>query len=72
MPGMNGYELAREIRKSGHSAPIIFLTGNAKKDYVIKALQVGAADFIVKPVKADQLLERIGKYLKPKPVEEEE
>ena len=69
MPGMNGYELAREIRKSGHSAPIIFLTGNAKKDYVIKALQVGAADFIVKPVKADQLLERIGKYIKPEPKE---
>ncbi|MCL2099356.1 MAG: response regulator [Oscillospiraceae bacterium] len=70
MPEMNGYELAQKIRASGQSAPIIFLTGNAKKEYVIKAMQAGAADFIIKPVSKDQLLERIGKYIKPGSTEE--
>ena len=65
MPEMDGYELARKIREFGHTAPIIFLTGNAKKDAVLKALQAGAVDFIVKPVTKDELLERIGKYIKP-------
>ena len=65
MPEMDGYELARRVRASGRSAPIIFLTGNSTKEYVIKAMQAGADDFVVKPVSKDQLLKRIGKYIKP-------
>jgi len=68
MPVMDGYELAHRIREAGHTAPIIFLTGNANKDSVIKALKAGAADFIVKPVTKGQLLERIGKYIEPETV----
>lgn len=63
MPGMNGYDLAQLIKISGQTAPIIFLTGNAKKEYVVKAMQVGAADFIVKPINSDQVLEKIKKYI---------
>ena len=65
MPRMDGYELARKIRESGQTAPIIFLTGHAKKDFVVKALHAGGADFIVKPVTKAELLGRIGKYIKP-------
>ena len=72
MPEMDGYELARRVRAAGHTAPIIFLTGNAHKDSVVKALQAGAADFIIKPVTRSQLLERIGKYIKPEIPEDEE
>jgi PleD family two-component response regulator len=64
MPEMDGYELAKEIRKRGHKAPIIFLTGNAEKEYVLKAIQAGAADFVVKPINKEQLLERINKFAK--------
>ena len=71
MPEMDGYELATRIRKSGQTAPILFLTGNANKESVIKALQAGAADFIVKPVTKDQLLERIGRYIQPELEEDE-
>ena len=67
MPAMDGYELARRIRASGQTAPIIFLTGNSTKSSVLQALQAGADDFIVKPVSKDQLLKRIGKYIKAKP-----
>ena len=72
MPEMDGYELAQRIKKAGHTAPIIFLTGNAKKDCVVKALQAGAADFIVKPINKEQLLERIGRYIEPDLPEETE
>lgn len=63
MPVMNGYEIATEIRKKGEKAPIIFLTGNAKKEYVLKAMKAGAVDFIVKPIKKEQVLEKIAKYI---------
>jgi len=63
MPGMNGYELARKIREYGQKAPIIFLTGNSTKEYVLKAIEVGAADFIVKPFNKENVLEKIKKYI---------
>jgi CheY-like chemotaxis protein/HPt (histidine-containing phosphotransfer) domain-containing protein len=62
MPEMNGYELAARIRKTGQKAPIVFLTGNAKKENVIKAVQAGAADFIVKPINKEEILSKIDRY----------
>jgi CheY-like chemotaxis protein len=63
MPYMDGYELAAAIRKSGQKAPIVFLTGNARKENVAKALAAGAADFIVKPINKDVILDKIGRYI---------
>ena len=63
MPVMNGYDLAKKIRKDGHEAPIIFLTNYSAKEYVAKAIQAGASDFIVKPIFKEKLTEKIGKYL---------
>jgi len=63
MPQMNGYELAVKIRERGQTAPIIFLTGNATQDYVLKAIQVGAADFIVKPINKENVLEKIDNHI---------
>lgn len=63
MPMMDGYELAARIRELGHKAPIVFLTGNSTKEYVLKAIQAGAADFIVKPVIHEQVQKKIKKYI---------
>ncbi|MCL1975275.1 MAG: response regulator [Firmicutes bacterium] len=63
MPEMNGYELARNIREQGKQAPIIFLTGNATPEYVNKALQAGAADFIVKPATKKYVIERVNRFI---------
>jgi len=63
MPKMNGYELAGKIRESGQKAPIIFLTGNTSKKNVLKAMALGAADFIVKPVDREHLAYKVNKYL---------
>ena len=63
MPGMNGYELAAKIRAMGQMAPIIYLTGNYSAEYVKKAVEAGAADFITKPINKKYVLERIAKYI---------
>jgi len=63
MPKMNGYELAGKIREGGHEAPIIFLTGNATKRYLMRAIQAGASDFIVKPIDKKNISYKIYKHL---------
>ena len=63
MPKMNGYELAAKIKENGHKAPIIFLTGNVTKGYLMKALQAGASDFIGKPIDKKYLSSKIYKHL---------
>ncbi|MDR2942375.1 MAG: response regulator [Treponema sp.] len=63
MPGMDGYELAAKIKENGSKAPIIFLTGNARKEHLAKAVEAGAVDFIIKPINKDILLDKICKYL---------
>jgi CheY-like chemotaxis protein len=63
MPEMDGYELAHKIRAYRKKAPIIFLTGNATKEYVTKAIKAGAVDFIVKPIDKKYVLERIEKHI---------
>ena len=64
MPEMNGYELAKKIRENGHKAPIIFLTANSSHKHVMKAIEAGAADFIVKPINKTQVTSKIEKVLK--------
>jgi CheY-like chemotaxis protein len=63
MPEMDGYELAAEIKEKDKTAPIIFLTGNSDKESVAKALTVGAADFIIKPISKEQIISRISKFI---------
>jgi CheY-like chemotaxis protein len=63
MPNMNGDDLAKRIKALGHTAPIIFLTANSAKEYVIRAIQAGAVDFIVKPINNEHVLEKIEKYI---------
>jgi CheY-like chemotaxis protein len=63
MPEMNGYELAAQIKKRGEKSPIVFLTGNAKRENVVKAVEAGAADFIVKPINKEEVLAKIKRYI---------
>jgi len=64
MPNMNGHELAQKIKQAGHKAPIIFLTGNATEKNLRKAIEAGAADFLVKPIDDDTVVNKIRKYIK--------
>ena len=65
MPEMDGFELAEVIRSTVDFAeiPLIFLTGNASRERIVKAMGVGCNDFIVKPANHEVLLTKVGKYL---------
>ncbi len=58
MPEMDGYETTQRVRREGknNSVPIIAVTAKAMKGDRQKCIEAGASDYIVKPVKIDQLL----------------
>jgi CheY-like chemotaxis protein len=63
MPEMDGIKLAGKLRELGHKAPIVFITGNADKSYVLRAINAGSKDFIVKPINAENVAGRLKKFL---------
>jgi RNA polymerase sigma factor (sigma-70 family) len=63
MPGLGGLELQERLLALGSSLPIIFITGHADVPMAVEAMQKGAFDFIEKPVRDQDLLERISEAL---------
>jgi DNA-binding response OmpR family regulator len=63
LPKMDGYQLAKEIRKKTPNIPIIFLTAKNLKDDKFKGFNLGADDYITKPFDEDELLWRINAIL---------
>ncbi len=57
MPGMNGLETLKRIRKQSHAPAVIMISGHADHDMALQALDLGAYDFIQKPLDF-QYLER--------------
>lgn len=65
MPDMSGVEVLSRIKASDPEVEIVILTGNGSFDVGIECMQLGAFDYIFKPVDLDQLLETIeSAYLK--------
>jgi FixJ family two-component response regulator len=56
LPGASGLELQDRLARGGVSAPIVFLTGHGDVPASVRAMKGGAADFLQKPVAADDLL----------------
>ena len=59
MPVMDGYTLAKEIKKINKTIPIIFLTAKNQQENILEGFKVGADDYITKPFSMDELLMRI-------------
>ncbi len=59
LPGMNGLELCRMIRKMKDERPVLMLTALGTTDNIITGLDTGADDYLVKPFKFTELLARI-------------
>ena len=59
LPGMDGIELLRRTRASGSDTAFIMVTGFASMDTAIEALKAGAADYIVKPARNEEILHRL-------------
>lgn len=63
MPGIGGLELARRIRDSGSSEPVIVITGHADVPLAIEAMRAGVVDFVEKPFDDEVLLGSIRRVL---------
>ena len=63
MPGMSGLELQEELNTRGAMLPIIFITGHGDVPLAVEAMQRGAMDFLQKPFRDQDLLDRITKAL---------
>ncbi len=59
VPGKNGLELLEELRSFSDSTPTIFITAYTDTDYLKKAFDIGAHDYIKKPFELDELNARI-------------
>jgi len=59
MPVMDGFTLAKEVRKVDKKIPILFLTAKSLKEDVLEGLKIGADDYITKPFDMEELLLRI-------------
>ncbi len=64
MPEMDGFTLAREIRKRTPQVPFIFLTAKTMKADVVEGYKIGADDYVTKPFDSDVLLYKIRAVLK--------
>ena len=62
MPVMDGFECARKVRKKLPLTPIIFMTGLSEVEHIVKAFDAGANDYIVKPIRPEELLVRIRQH----------
>lgn len=63
MPGLGGLELQEELNRRGSALPIIFITGHGDVPMAVDAMQHGAVDFIQKPFRDQDLLDRVREAL---------
>lgn len=63
MPGMNGMELQRQLNELNSILPIIFVTGHGDVPMAVEAMQQGAVDFVQKPYREQELLDKITQAL---------
>lgn len=68
MPGMDGVALCRRFRENPELAaiPIIFVTGTTEEEDLVRCFQAGAVDFLIKPIRALELLQRVRTHLELK------
>ena len=59
MPRMDGFTLAKQLRKAGYQTPILFLTARSATEDVVKGFEVGGNDFLKKPFALDELIVRL-------------
>ena len=63
MPGMSGLELQQELNQRGATIPVVFITGHGDVPMAVEAMQHGAFDFLQKPFRDQDLLDRVQRAL---------
>ncbi len=63
MPGMSGLELQQELNRRGATIPVVFISGHGDVPMAVEAMQQGAFDFLQKPFRDQDLLDRVQRAL---------
>ncbi|MCF7984482.1 MAG: response regulator [Thiohalocapsa sp.] len=64
MPGISGMTLLEQLRATHPALPVILMTGHGDIEMAVRAMKLGARDFIVKPFAAQDLLDRVQAVLR--------
>lgn len=71
MPGMGGLETLNEIKKNWPLVEVIMLTGHANMEVAIEGMELGAFDYLMKPMDIDELLYKLQDAYKKKLLQEQ-
>lgn len=71
MPGMDGIETLREIKRRHPLVEVIMLTGHANIEVAVQGMELGAFDYLMKPMDIDELLYKVEDAHKNKLIQEE-
>ncbi len=71
MPGMDGIQALREIKQRYPLTEVIMLTGHASLEVAIEGMELGAFDFLMKPIDIDELLYKLQDAYKKKFIQTE-
>ncbi len=71
MPGMDGIDALKEMRRKKPNMEVIMLTGHASVESGIRGIQLGAFDYVMKPANIEDLIEKIQQAYKRKMIQEE-
>src|SRR6266487_2959677 len=64
LPGLNGFEVCKQLRERDRNMPILLLTALGEVDHRIKGLDLGADDYLVKPFAFSELEARVRALLR--------
>ena len=65
MPGMDGFETCRRLKREAGlcNVPVIFMTGLAETEHIVRGLEAGGVDYVTKPIVIEEMLARIRVHL---------
>lgn len=71
MPDMDGFDLMEQTMELHPESPVIVITGNTTVDYALKALKLGAYDFLKKPFEPEELVKAVNNAISLKRLRDE-
>jgi DNA-binding response OmpR family regulator len=65
MPGLDGFETCKRLKRDAglEHVPIIFMTGLAETEHIVRGLEAGGVDYVTKPIAVEEMLARIRVHL---------
>jgi two-component system response regulator PilR (NtrC family) len=71
MPGLSGLDLLREVKSGDPDIPVIMITAYGSPDSAVEAMKLGAADYITKPFRIEEIKNRISAVIERRELAEE-